>query len=111
MSDYKVGYRKPPLHSRFKKGVCPNPKGRGARRPRRGIGVLREILNREVNYREGGIEKRASLFELMINRVTSDAMKGDLAAARILFGMKKHFEEHGDIQPIRMYFDQTDSEA
>jgi hypothetical protein len=25
MSDYDVGYGKPPKHSQFKKGVCPNP--------------------------------------------------------------------------------------
>ena len=26
--DYKVGYKKPPLHSRFKKGQSGNPRGR-----------------------------------------------------------------------------------
>ena len=27
MSDYDVGYGKPPKHAQFKKGVCPNPMG------------------------------------------------------------------------------------
>ena len=27
-SDYKVGYKKPPLHTRFKKGQSGNPSGR-----------------------------------------------------------------------------------
>jgi hypothetical protein len=30
-SDYEAGYGKPPKHSRFKKGVCANPRGRGKR--------------------------------------------------------------------------------
>jgi len=29
MSDYEVGYKKPPRHSQFKPGNRGNPKGRG----------------------------------------------------------------------------------
>lgn len=34
MGRMKVGYKKPPVHSRFKKGVSGNPKGR-PRKPKR----------------------------------------------------------------------------
>ena len=27
-SDYEVGYKKPPKHTQWEKGQCPNPKGR-----------------------------------------------------------------------------------
>ena len=33
MSDYEVGYGKPPKHARFKKGFAANPKGRPKRQP------------------------------------------------------------------------------
>jgi hypothetical protein len=42
MSDYDVGYAKPPKHAQFKKGVCPNPHGRGKRRDLK----VAEILDR-----------------------------------------------------------------
>jgi hypothetical protein len=32
MTDYEVGYKKPPRHSQFKVGNHANPKGRGARK-------------------------------------------------------------------------------
>ena len=31
MKGYEVGYCRPPKHSQFKKGECPNPRGRGKR--------------------------------------------------------------------------------
>ena len=32
MTDYEVGYKKPPRHSQFKAGNRANPKGRGKRK-------------------------------------------------------------------------------
>ena len=46
MSDYKVGHRKPPKHSRFKKGVSANPKGRRKRKPLLAAGdIVNNVLN------------------------------------------------------------------
>src|SRR5229473_501856 len=42
--DYEVGYKKPPLHSRFRKGTSGNPQG--GRRHRQLLGtVLQEALD------------------------------------------------------------------
>ena len=108
MSEYKVGYKSPPLHTRFKKGICPNPKGRGASKESSGLTLLRKVLDEVIEYSEGGVRKRATTFEVMVTRMAADAMKGDIPAARQLFGLKKHFQEHGDIQPLIIYMDKVD---
>ena len=53
MTDYEVGYGRPPIHTRFKKGVCPNPKGRGKRDSTEMVKTIRNVLSEEMEYREG----------------------------------------------------------
>jgi hypothetical protein len=60
MSDYDVGYGKPPKHARFKKGVCPNPHGRGKRRDLKVAEILNKVLNAKTEFRERGKLKKAS---------------------------------------------------
>ena len=54
MSEYEVGYGKPPKHSRFKKGVCPNPRGRGKGRRFEAEEILNQVLFAEMDYKERG---------------------------------------------------------
>ena len=58
MSDRKVGYGKPPEHSRFKKGVSANPKGRPKRQPPEVGEVIRAVMDAAVEYRESGRTRR-----------------------------------------------------
>ncbi|MFG1261012.1 DUF5681 domain-containing protein [Xanthobacter flavus] len=52
-TDYEVGYRKPPVHARFKKGQSGNPKGRckGTQNLATDFG---EELGERIRVREGG---------------------------------------------------------
>jgi hypothetical protein len=73
MKSYEVGYGRPPTHSRFKKGVCPNPKGRGKRAPTEMADAIHSVLSEEVEFREkgGGCEGphvRRQLFESCFRR-------------------------------------------
>jgi hypothetical protein len=54
MSDYDVGYGRPPKHSQFKKGVCPNPRGRG----KRGNLQIGEIMKRGTPRQNSGTVAR-----------------------------------------------------
>ena len=45
MGNYKIGYGKPPKHSQFQKGVCPNPHGRGKRRGLEVDEIMNEVLH------------------------------------------------------------------
>ena len=81
MSDYDVGYGKPPKHSRFKKGVCPNPAGRGKRRELDGSEVMKRVLNASAEFRDRGKLKKATRIELTIRKLVATAVKGDVASA------------------------------
>lgn len=81
--DYEVGYRKPPRHTRFKKGRSGNPKGRpkGAKNM---ATELREELNQKITIREGGVEKRVSKRRAIVKGLAAKAIQGDARAAQTL---------------------------
>ena len=82
MTDYKVGYKKPPHHSRFKPGNRVNPNGRRGKRERpTEAEIVHEIMTQSVTFVEGGKSKRAPRIKLMIKSVGAAALKGDIAAA------------------------------
>ena len=79
MTDYPVGYKRPPVHTRFKPGRSGNPMGRPKGRksfPR----VFEDILNEKVTVRHGDEVRKASPKEVMSRTVIQKAMKGDLKA-------------------------------
>jgi hypothetical protein len=77
---YSVGYSKPPREHRFKPGQSGNPKGR-PKGTKNTATVLREILDRKVEMRIGGILRKVSLREAMLMRFAEAALKGDTKAA------------------------------
>jgi hypothetical protein len=81
MTAYEVGYGRPPIRTRFKKGVCPNPNGRGKRDPTGMADIIRNALSEEVEYREGRRVRRGSRLEAIIRKLFSEAMRGDVSSA------------------------------
>ena len=96
MTGYDVGYGKPPKHSQFKKGVCPNPKGRGKRGDLPLREILDSVLNAKTSFRERGKLKKASRLDLTIRRLAALAIKGDVSSAALLLKMRAHAEKHPD---------------
>jgi len=96
MSDYDVGYGKPPKSGRFKPGVSGNPKGR----PKRKLVPLAEIINNAINdpikYREGRRTKFAPMRELSLKIVVDRAVGGDLEAAELAIKIRERAERYGD---------------
>src|SRR5690348_1094287 len=81
MSNYEVGYRKPPAEHRFKKGQSGNPKGR----PRRLVStddaeILRRLDDEEIVI--GGREM--TMREAEIRVILSLAIKRDRKAKRLI---------------------------
>jgi hypothetical protein len=106
MSNYEVGYGKPPRHSRFKKGVCPNPSGRGKRsEPIEFWQIIDKVLHDKIEFHNNGARRKASRLELAIRHLVSQAMKGDLDSAAMLLKLRaraaKHCETNGMIITIR----------
>lgn len=82
-SEFPVGYKKPPRHTRFKPGQSGNPSGR----PRKKV-TLAESIERELNTRitvnEGGKQRRITKLDAIAKQQTNKAVNGDLKAAALL---------------------------
>jgi hypothetical protein len=76
-----VGYRNPPLTSRFRKGQSGNPKGRP--RGRRSELPYEAVLGQEVIIRENGRERRVTAAEAFLLQLIKLGLDGDSAAARV----------------------------
>jgi len=81
MSDYEVGYGRPLKHTRFKKGSCANPRGRGKAPDGARHAELMKLLSERVEYRSGRKRKTASRFEVTVRKLFGEAVHGDMRAA------------------------------
>jgi hypothetical protein len=90
----KSGRRNPPEHSRFKKGVSGNRKGRPPKRRKRQLvsEIVSEVQNTPTAYREGGRTKRATRFELLLKKLVNGALNGDARSAAELFAHRAQAE-------------------
>jgi hypothetical protein len=93
MSDRKVGYGNPPEHSRFKKGVSANPKGRPKRQPTEVGEVIKGVMNARVEYREGSRTRKATRRELSVRRYLKRALEGDIGAAEALLKLRAQAQQ------------------
>jgi hypothetical protein len=91
----EVGYGRPPAEHRFKAGRSGNPKGRpnGAKSE---TTILRELLNRKIEIREGGKVRKITVLEAILLRFTEAALKGNTKTAAFLFD---RYERHEDSHP------------
>jgi hypothetical protein len=81
---YKVGYRKPPAHTRFQPGQSGNPAGRRKGQPSVDDLMLREAARRvKVKNGDGGVET-ITKHEVVVRQLWKTAMQGDLAAERLV---------------------------
>jgi hypothetical protein len=83
MSDFDIGYRKPPVTTRFAKGKSGNPKGRpkGARNLKTD---LEEELQELIPISERGRKMQLSKQRVLIKTLTARAIGGDARALTTL---------------------------
>jgi hypothetical protein len=102
---YAIGYRRPPLHTRFKPGQCGNPRGR-PRRQRNVRTVVEEALNQRITIRQGDRTRSLTKLDGVILTMISAALKGDAKAQASLFtllrslGMTGEVPETGHAEPF-----------
>jgi hypothetical protein len=85
-----VGYKKPPQHSRFRKGQSGNPSGRRKAAPDLDIMALFDkVLGERITVTRKGRSQTLTKLELLVRQTVDGALKGEASAKRDLF---KHLE-------------------
>ena len=105
LAPVRVGYRNPPVHTRFKPGQSGNPSGR----PKGGQNlktIFNKVLDEEVSLREGSEVKKVSKAEALVRGMVVGALKGDQRNLLMLFRVAEQTgqfddEKGSDITEIR----------
>lgn len=94
--DDRVGYRRPPKRSQFRKGQSGNPGGRPRKRGGSGFD-LDKLLDRSMTVRIDGEPRVMQAKEVELRQLLDKALKkADLAAIEYLVEL---FVRHGAIEP------------
>ena len=81
--DYEVGYKKPPAHTRFKKGQSGNPKGRPTGTKNFKTDLMEE-LSEQVLITESGKDPQITKKRAIVKRTMQKAIAGDIRAIGML---------------------------
>lgn len=90
---YEIGYGKPPVASRFRRGTSGNPLGR-PRQPRGKTtfgGAMRELLMSDVTVEVDGRRRPMLRIEALVNALVTGAMAGNVSAARLVLDLAHRF--------------------
>ena len=109
-SDYRVGYGRPPLDTRFKRGQSGNPKGRppGAKNL---ASLLNEALNELVIIKEDGGRKRISKRKAAFKQLVNEAAKGNWRALKLLVDILQDIEQRTEPQTEQSSFGFADEKV
>jgi hypothetical protein len=82
---YKVGYRRPPLHSRFEAGTSGNPKGRPKQSKARNIREdLEQVYLQPISIGNGRLKRTMSAVVVLYEKLLRDALNGNAKAAGLV---------------------------
>lgn len=90
-NDHEVGYGKPPVHSRFKKGQSGNPKGKPKGRTQI-TSLFKKVMHENIRITENGVSKKIPKIEAALMRTMNDAIKGDTSAMRLLLSIAEKMD-------------------
>lgn len=85
-AEYPVGYKKPPVHTRFQKGASGNPRGR-PRDAKSLKTIVRETMTAKVPVRTAAGEMKMSRMEAVLHKTVELAMKGNPRALAHLISL------------------------
>jgi Family of unknown function (DUF5681) len=94
--EYAANYRKPPLHTRFKKGQSGNPRGR----PKKDLaGLLVAALNEPVFVTTNGRRRKITKREVIVTQMVNESAGANLRATKMLIDMMKDIEKKTAAEP------------
>jgi hypothetical protein len=90
--NYEVGFRRPPIATRFKPGNVANKKGRPKKK--RTVGqIIEGALATKVTVVENGQPKTMTAEEVIIRKLTLDAASGDKRSIQTLFSLRDRYHD------------------
>ena len=78
--DGAVGYKRPPEHTRWKKGQCGNPMRHYRRACKGTVELIDELFAEQITIVENGVSRRLSVFQAILLQLWSKEMAGDKRA-------------------------------
>jgi hypothetical protein len=92
---YAVGYGKPPVNRRFKKGQSGNPTGRPRRKERTPHiePALKNALSRLVTVNENGKVSQITKFDAVITQLVNKAASGHVPSIKLLMSFVANLAE------------------
>jgi Family of unknown function (DUF5681) len=97
-SEYEVGYRRPPQHTRFQRGSSGNPQGR-PRASKNLVAVFETALNERVPVNDNGKRKKITMFQAITKQLVRKAAGGDHRTLRLVFDMWFRLHPDGKQEP------------
>lgn len=105
--DYEVGYRKPPRHTRFRKGVSGNPKGR-PKGSKNFLTVLKNELLGTIRITEGGRARIVTKLEALIKARVNRSLQGDKRDADRIFALMERYFSADEASQVVVDVDEQD---
>ena len=96
-ADQAVGYCRPPVQSRFRKGQSGNPRGRPAQGRTMPEAIMRE-LHGKVSVTENGERRKVARIDVAARQLANKAAGGDLAAMRLIAQLCPNVKE--EVAPV-----------
>jgi hypothetical protein len=93
--DYKVGYGRPPLETRWKKGESGNPRKK-PRRQENIVEMLDRLLLSPVNVSLNGETKRVSALDAIVSQIQVKEMSGNASASRLLLRYRAFASQYAE---------------
>ena len=91
---YEVGYRRPPVATRFKVG---NPGPIGRRKKKKTVGqIIDDAMMKRIKVEENGRSRTVTAQEVIILNLVRLAARSDLRAIRALFALRERYHDSSD---------------
>jgi hypothetical protein len=95
----EIGYSKPPINTRFPKGVSGNPTGRPKGKLNVGTLLRQELQKKTIVKSKDGVRKEITKAEAIVERVVAKAMDGDPTAIRMTLNLMAMMEDSSSDGP------------
>lgn len=111
MSDYDIGYKNPPLGSRFQPGNQEWRKREAKRKKKRSEFSPRNdfqaVLSSKIPVRrKNGRVEQTTRLRTIVEKLREAALQGDVSAANDLLSFRLNAEETGDLADVTIVFEQ-----